>query len=81
MSTDPTLMECEFFGYERKMLLEKIGARDRPEDIISAMLETEDYWSATREYADVVMTTKEVLERDRKRRRSTRLAGSYHGSQ
>ena len=76
-----TLSECEYFGYERKTLMEKIGAVDRPEDVISAMLKAEEHWSAAEEYADVVMSTKEVLERDRKRRATTRAPGSNQGSQ
>ena len=49
---------------------------DRPEDVVNAMLEAEEYWKAAEEYADDVMSTKEVLERDRKRRAPTRPAGS-----
>ena len=56
--------------------MERMGALDRSGDVVNAMLEAEEYWKAAEEYADSVMSTKEVLERDRKRRAPTRPAGS-----
>lgn len=70
-TAEHTIAECDFFAYERVRLQEKIGRVEGPEEIIQAMLECQENWEAVSDFVGSILSTKEVLERDRKKNQRT----------
>ena len=55
-----TLLECDYFSYERRLLEERVGKRIiDPEDVSAAVLLSEEGWLAVEDFAANVMRRKQ----------------------
>ena len=63
------MAECDHFACERIVLQGRIGLLGNVEDMVSAMLESEEKWHSVVGFVEKVMRMKEEKERIRARMR------------
>lgn len=62
-----TFQDCPVWGEQRTLLRSAVGTDLTLATVVGKMLESEEGWRATAQFAMVVMTAKEQAERDRER--------------
>ncbi|KAJ0171231.1 hypothetical protein K1T71_012781 [Dendrolimus kikuchii] len=60
-----TLVECAAWGPQRHSLTQVVGPVDSLQGMVTAMLRSEDCWTAVASFCEAVMLQKEVAERER----------------
>ncbi|KAL4097352.1 hypothetical protein QTP88_022145 [Uroleucon formosanum] len=65
-----TLFKCDRWWRQRRDLEMKIGADMKPDTVVTAMLQNAENWKAVKDYAGMVLSTKEEEERRVQRARA-----------